>query len=143
MMRYAQIDSSGMCVAVSDLSGEVDSPNMIIIGDEEDPIGMRWENGYWVQGPDEPEAISPLGLVTIASADLSVEGGDVGGVGRAMGLEMAFMIDEDTAWLFFSSPQPDTDYIVTPYEGVTKYEDYIEVVKPNASRIQVLVQRLQ
>jgi hypothetical protein len=101
------------------------------------------ESEFDADRPVGPPPPVPLSLSTVASADLSVEEGELIGMDRAMGLEMAFMIDEQTSWLFFTQPQPDLDYIVTPADGVTKYEDYLEVVKPSASRIQVLVQRLQ
>lgn len=104
---------------------------------------LGWVDGEWVVSSREPNAPVALSLSTVASADLAVVDGEVTGVERAIGLEMAMMIDSDTAWLFFAPAQPDTDYIVTPSDGVTRYEDFIEVVKPNASRIQVLVQRLQ
>lgn len=47
MPRYAQIDSNGLCVAVSDLSGEVEAPHMIPIG-EGDFLGKAWIDGEWV-----------------------------------------------------------------------------------------------
>lgn len=51
MMRYAQINNAGVCFSVSLLSGEVDAPNMILIGDDESPIGMKWDDGQWVEVP--------------------------------------------------------------------------------------------
>ena len=47
MHRYAQIDSNSLCIAVSDLSGEVEAPHMIPIGDG-DFLGKSWLDGEWV-----------------------------------------------------------------------------------------------
>jgi hypothetical protein len=85
---------------------------------------------------------SPLSLHTVACAALTVENGEIYGMERSIGLVMAFMLDADTAWLFFEEPQPDTDYIVTPSDGVTKYEDMIEIQKTNATAFRLIVQRL-
>lgn len=55
MYRYAQIDENNICVAVSQLSGEVNAGNLIPIS-WENPLGMRYENGTWVEVPQvEPE----------------------------------------------------------------------------------------
>ena len=47
MPRYAQINEAGLCIAVSDLSGEVEAPHMIPIGDG-DFLGKSWIDGEWV-----------------------------------------------------------------------------------------------
>jgi len=117
-MTYTVIRNDGMTIEVEEAVFDADRPVL-------------------------PPMPVPLSLSTVASADLSVEDGELVGMDRAVGLEMAFMIDDQTSWLFFTETQSDLDYIVTPADGVTKYEDYIEVVKPSASRIQVLVQRLK
>lgn len=56
--RYAQLDPANICMAVSELSGEVDAPHMVLLADEltEDVIGHRYENGQWVEVPQEPVA---------------------------------------------------------------------------------------
>lgn len=92
--------------------------------------------------PDPHPRNSPLSLHTIASAALSVENGELVGMERSLGLIMAFMPDPETAWLFFDEPQADADYIVTPSTGVSKYEDMIEIHKPNATSFKLLIQRL-
>lgn len=55
--RYAQLDANDVCMAISDLSGEVDAPHMILLGDEatEEVIGHRYENGEWIAVPQEPQ----------------------------------------------------------------------------------------
>lgn len=50
-MRYAQINADNICEAISDLKGEVTAAHMIPIADDENPIGKKWENGAWVDGP--------------------------------------------------------------------------------------------
>ena len=51
MMRYAQINTDNICTSVSDLKGEVTAAHMIPIADDAFPIGKKWENGAWVDGP--------------------------------------------------------------------------------------------
>ena len=47
-MRYAQIDSNGICFAESFLSGKVDAEDMILLADDEpSPLGKRYINGIW------------------------------------------------------------------------------------------------
>lgn len=57
MPRYAQIDAQNICIAVSDLSGEIDAPNMIPLAEEtaDDVIGHRYETGQWIEVPQEPQ----------------------------------------------------------------------------------------
>lgn len=94
----------------------------------------------YVPPPVEP---APLGLHQVACARLQVEGWDITGIERSQGVSMAFMLDENTAWVFFSETQPDTNYIVMPADDVTKYPDYIEVVRPGISELSLLVFRVQ
>jgi len=47
-MRYAQIDSNGICFAESFLSGEITANDMIPLTDDEpSPLGKRYVNGVW------------------------------------------------------------------------------------------------
>lgn len=88
-------------------------------------------------------AAKPLELTQVACARLQVDGFDVTGIERSTGLSMAFMLDEQTAWVFFAEPQPDTNYIVLPADGVTKYPDYIEVARAGMADLSLIVQRVQ
>lgn len=46
---YAQIDATGICVAISDLSGEVIAANMIPLATNDSAIiGKRWTGAAWV-----------------------------------------------------------------------------------------------
>ena len=65
MPRYAQIDSNGLCIAVSDLSGEVEAPHMIAVGEGDAPLGKRW-NGRAFVTPDPAQR--PTIVITAISA---------------------------------------------------------------------------
>lgn len=93
--------------------------------------------------PVEPTVDAPLALTQVACARLIVDGWDVTGVERSSGLSVAFVSDTDTVWAFFDEPQPDTYYVVLPSDGVTKYEDYIEVTRPGLAVINLVVSRVQ
>ncbi len=63
MFKYAQIDfSTGRCISVSFLSGEVEAGDMIPLTDEDNvnPNDI-FENGVWIPAPP-PEPVSPLEL---------------------------------------------------------------------------------
>jgi hypothetical protein len=87
--------------------------------------------------------MSPLSLCQVAAARLSIDGLEIAGIERSQGIGAAMMLDEWTAWLFFDEPQPDTNYIVTPADGVTKELDYIEVQCPGVTSLALIVQRVQ
>lgn len=89
--------------------------------------------------PAEP----PLSLQQIAAARLAIDGFDISGIERSIGIGAAMMLDENTAWLFFEEPQADTNYIVTPGDGVTKTAGYIEVSCPGVTDLALIVQRVQ
>lgn len=88
-------------------------------------------------------ALVPLTIAQIACARLQVDGLDITGIERSQGIDIAFMLDADTAWIFFSEVQADTNYIVLPGDGATKQMDYIEVVRPGMTDLSLIVQRVQ
>lgn len=48
MFYYAQLNDLNICVAVSQLSGEVNLPNMISLESQDvDLIGKKYNNGVW------------------------------------------------------------------------------------------------
>lgn len=58
MMRYAQVDGTGVCFADSELATRIEAENMIqLTADEPSPIGKRWAGTEWVEvpppGPEE------------------------------------------------------------------------------------------
>lgn len=47
-MRYAQINSNHVCIADSDLLGEIKADDMILLTESEpSPIGKKYVNGIW------------------------------------------------------------------------------------------------
>lgn len=54
-MIYAQINEENICVGVSQLSGEVDSPLLIPIAEfDSSVIGKKYNNGVWEEVEPEP-----------------------------------------------------------------------------------------
>lgn len=61
MYYYAQLNKNNICVAVSCLSGQVNSPDMIPIDSfNADFIWRKYENGQWSQEKYEPQTTAPL-----------------------------------------------------------------------------------
>lgn len=57
---YAQLDETGICVGLSDLSGEVTADNMILLGSYDTSVlGKKYENGVWVEVPEEEPVTEP------------------------------------------------------------------------------------
>jgi hypothetical protein len=54
--HYAQIDTeTGYVMSDSWLTGTVDSPNMIPIADDFEPLGKMYVNGEWLPQPEHSE----------------------------------------------------------------------------------------
>ena len=71
MFKYALLDENNKCKGVSYLSGKVDSPSMIEIAFEDDPVFKIFSNGEWIEDTsspkfivDETNPIDMLGMVT-------------------------------------------------------------------------------
>lgn len=61
---YAQIDENNICVGVSDLSGEVNTDNMIRLDTYDLAVmGKKYEDGTWLEvenpEPEPPEPVEP------------------------------------------------------------------------------------
>lgn len=54
MYKYAQINSENICFAVSYLSGEVIADDMIMLNEEDEPLGKKYNNGAWEELPPQP-----------------------------------------------------------------------------------------
>lgn len=99
--------------------------------------------------PTEAEVMSivepptPLAFQQVACAALTVDGWDVTGIERCLGISGAFVADTDTVWVFFAAEQPDTNYILMPPEGFTKFTDHVEVTRSGLSELSFLVFRVQ
>jgi hypothetical protein len=111
---------------------------------EEAQIGWSHDGEVFTAPPVEesPPVDRPLQLVDIGSARLAIDGFDVTSIDRTKGMSVAFVADVDIVWIFFDEPQLDTEYVVTPSEGVTKYADRIEVTKPGLAAVSLIVQRV-
>lgn len=82
-MIYAQLDMNNVCVGLSQLSGEVQAPNMLQIEHYDTTlVGKKYENGVWVEVPPEPVIPIPeeptntevLQTVNNLIADLTIAG---------------------------------------------------------------------
>lgn len=85
----------------------------------------------------------PLDLVRVAAVQLQVADWEVTGIERSEGIGGAFIADTDTAWVYFAEAQPDTNYILMPADGFTKFTDHVEVTRPGLSELSFLVFRVQ
>ena len=88
-MRYAQIDlSTGLCISVSYLSGEVDAPDMIQLGDDDNVNpGDIYDNGEWIPA-SPPNPTDPGETNAEKIARLEAENADL--KSRIEDLELAF-----------------------------------------------------
>jgi hypothetical protein len=85
---------------------------------------------------------TPLSLRIIMAAQLEVLDGEVTGVDRSTGVAGAF-VDGDTAYIYFNDEQVDTDYIILPADGFTKFTDHVEITRPGLTSIAFVIQRVQ
>ncbi len=53
MYKYAIINEGGIVVGISYLSGEVDKDNMILLEEDFDTTGKKYENDRWVEYEEE------------------------------------------------------------------------------------------
>lgn len=118
MVRYAQIDAENRAIGYSDLSGEVDGPNMIPIGDDEDFTGWTYNDGEWMEpAPAEPEPAPSSSPVLYAAAQLAIVNYDITGIEINSRFGGAFWADVGKYIVFFSEPLPDASYMVMASAG--------------------------
>ncbi|NDO45813.1 hypothetical protein [Clostridium sp. MD294] len=75
-MRYAQINSNGVCFAESFLSEEVDAEDMILLTDDEpSPLGKRYVNGVWeeVEKEEMPQPPSDSEIIMQSISELELQ----------------------------------------------------------------------
>lgn len=75
-MRYAQIDSNGICFAESFLSGEVTADDMILLKEgEPSPVGKQYVNGVWeeVEKEEIPQPISDSEIIMQSISELELQ----------------------------------------------------------------------
>lgn len=80
MPSYAQINESGICVARSELSGDVESADMIpVAADDYAMLGMRWNGGSWeaVAAAEDLRPMVVITGVTCSDAAAVIQPGDV------------------------------------------------------------------
>lgn len=92
--------------------------------------------------PDEA-APAPLSRQKVAAVRLTIGGGDIAGIEQSEKLAVAYMMGEQRACIYFEEVQPDLAYIVTPSDGVEKFDDRIEVETGGAGSLCLLVERVQ
>lgn len=52
MFYYAQLDENNICISVSQLSGEIESSNMILLESyDASLLGKKYINGVWEETP--------------------------------------------------------------------------------------------
>lgn len=72
MYVYAQITENNICIAVSQLSGLVDLPNMIKLNSYDLSIlGKKYNNGVWEEVP-QPESKPEPTINTLAENQLTI-----------------------------------------------------------------------
>jgi hypothetical protein len=69
MKKYAQIDSNGIVVGVSDFGAEVSHPNLIPIDSVADVMGMQWNGSVFVAVPPVPAPPAPRHITVGAFFD--------------------------------------------------------------------------
>lgn len=79
----------------------------------------QWEDGEWVDHTPDPEPQEPVKPqpALIASAKLQVTEYGIEGVGADSAIAGGFRLDTGQFMLFFGDSQPDTNYIVSCFDG--------------------------
>lgn len=72
MFNYAQLNEENICIGISQLSGEVHSPRMILLENQEvSLLGKKYNKGVWdeVEQPEpKPETLSPTEQAILQTA---------------------------------------------------------------------------
>nr|WP_317357866.1 hypothetical protein [uncultured Tyzzerella sp.] len=53
MYKYVIIDENGQIIGISYLSGEVNKSDMILVEEDFDTTGKKYENGEWIEYVEE------------------------------------------------------------------------------------------
>lgn len=104
MKTYAQINNEGVCIGVSELSGEVDAPHMIPIGPDENPIACTWTGSDWLQPAPTPPSYRAIDKVEAMGLIRAV-------TGMTPAEELAFRDDENLA-LFWRIWREDVGNVI-------------------------------
>lgn len=68
-MIYAQLNDDNICVAISNLPGEINQPNMILVTDNADHLNQRYNDGIWEELPIPDIDVSEMSDVELAIYD--------------------------------------------------------------------------
>lgn len=78
MKYYAQINQYGVCIGISSLSSDVDSPELVSIADYSDYfLWRKYENGVWSVEKFEPPAPVPQPDAQTQIAELKSQNADI------------------------------------------------------------------
>lgn len=109
---------------------------------DDGPVGFV-NNGGTIQPYVTPEPVPVQQILgPISAASLSISGGEVLGIENAVNFGAAFMIDTDTYWVFFQTPEADTNYLVLGNVAFTKNTDFIEIVASDLSEVSLTTWRV-
>lgn len=95
--------------------------------------------------PPAPIVIPPVASI-IAQSRMIISGNDISGIETSVGFAAAMQIDTGVYWVFFTEPQPDTDYgsLTQPRDGGGLFSDvsdqttdYVELTITNRSGVAV------
>lgn len=109
---------------------------------EHGPVGFVNNGG--VIGPyvaPEPTPEQQI-LGPISAATLGIESGEVTGIETSLNFAVAFAIDTDKYWVMFTTPEPDTNYLVLGNVPFVRYTDFIEITAPDHSEVSLTTWRV-
>lgn len=65
MIKYAQLDTTGKCVGISYLSGEVKSDLLVPLKDDENYLGWTYSKGKWNEPEEKEDTKNETSEITI------------------------------------------------------------------------------
>lgn len=87
-------------------------PVAISVGDTPQEWGALHQSGVPIEDfVPGPASIAPARPELAAQAQLAVNDDEIAGIETSVGLGAAMVLDVGLFWLFFSEPQPDTNYL--------------------------------
>lgn len=121
-MKYAQINSDNICMGVSDLSGEIDSPNMVPLVEEEgeNVVGWTWSGTTWINPPAPPEEQDFFTPQLYAAAQIRIDGEDISGLSMNARFAGAFRGDIGKYYVYFAETLPEVDYLAKAWDGLCR-----------------------
>ena len=140
---YATAD--GSMVTGTDAEGNsetVPADYTIFRLDNDGPVAFV-RNGGTIQPYVAPEPVPPQQILgPISAATLGIESGEVTGIETSLNFAVAFAIDVDKYWVLFSTPEPDTNYLVLGNVPFVRNTDFIEITAPDHSEVSLATWRV-